>query len=155
MPDLSPYIVPAIALLAAVVAWAQWHTARSKLVLDLFNQRMEVYRGVSEVMGRVMREGTANTQDVIDVARQGDRAKFLFGDDVSDYLKALQKALANLGYCRTIMAQLRGDEEYHKAVELEHRTMNEKVIPFYDEFGKLLRPYMRMHHKKPLWWLWG
>ena len=48
MPDLSPYLTPAIALLAAAIAGAQWYTARSKLSLDLFNQRMEVYEGVPD-----------------------------------------------------------------------------------------------------------
>jgi hypothetical protein len=151
MLDLSPYLAPAIALLAAVIAWAQWHTARSKLVLDLFNQRLEVYNNVSAVMGRVMREGTATTEDTIDVARQGDKARFLFGDDVRDYLKALQKVFAQLGYCRSVIAQHKGDDDYQKAVEHEFRVKAEIIIPFYDDFGKLLEPYMGMHQKKPLW----
>jgi len=86
MLDLSQYLTPAIALLAAAIAWAQWYTARSKLALDLFNQRMEVYDATCAVIARVMRDGTASTQDVIDVARQADRAKFFYGDDVCRYL---------------------------------------------------------------------
>ena len=116
-------LAPAITLLAAAVAWAQWHTARSKLALDLFNQRMDVYEGVSKVMRNVMREGTATTQDIIELAGPQDRARFLFGDDVVAYLKRLQKDLAQLGYCRTVLAQLKGDEEYQKAVESQHRIM--------------------------------
>jgi hypothetical protein len=54
MPDLSPYLAPAIALLAAAVAWAQWHTARSKLVLDLFNQRMAgIFYGDDGLLGEI------------------------------------------------------------------------------------------------------
>ena len=151
MADLSVYLVPAIALLAAAIAWAQWHTARSKLVLDLFNQRMEVYEGVCAVMRKVMREGTATTQDVVDLAGPQDRAGFLFGDDVNAYLKSLQKALAQLGYCRSIISQLKGDEEYQKAVGFENLVMSKTVATFYDDFGRLLMPYMRMHHKKPMW----
>jgi hypothetical protein len=43
MPNLSGLIASAIALLAVAIAWGQWYTARLKLILDLFNQRMEVY----------------------------------------------------------------------------------------------------------------
>ena len=153
MPDFSPYLATAVALLAAVIAWAQWHTARSKLVLDLFNQRMEVYEGVSAVMRKMMRAGTATTEDIVELAGPQDRAGFLFGDDVVGYLKRLQKDLAQLGYCRTVLTQLKGDEEYQKAVESEHRIMVGTVGKFYADFGRLLRPYMRMHHKKPMSWL--
>jgi len=155
MLDLSPYLVPAIALLAASVAWAQWHTARSKLVLDLFNLRLAVYNALLTIMGRVTREGTATTSDIVDVARQGDRAAFLFGDDVSDYLASLQKGLVNLARCRRIISQMNGDAEYQQAVDEEAHLLNEHVATFYEKFGRLLRPYMRMHHKKPMWWLWG
>jgi hypothetical protein len=81
MSDFSPYLAPAVALLAAVIAWAQWHTGRSKLVLDLFNQRMEVYESVSAVMRKVMRAGTATTEDILELAGPQDRVGFLFGDD--------------------------------------------------------------------------
>lgn len=98
-----------------------------------------------------MRHGTATTDDVIQLAGPQDKANFLFGDDVNDYLIRLRKDLAHLGYCRTIIAQLKGDEQYHKAVEAQHKIMVETVGKFHEEFGALLRPYMKMHHKKPLW----
>jgi hypothetical protein len=151
MTALGPYLASAIALLAAVIAWAQWHTARSKLVLDLFNHRMDVYTGVSKVMARVMRHGTADTEDIVNFSGPQDQARFLFGDDVNNYLQELRKTLANLGYCRSIMEQLKGDEEYQKAVELNYKSML-RVGNFYEEFGALLKPYMRMDHKRPFAW---
>ena len=154
MPDLSPYVTPAVALLAAAIAWAQWYTTRSKLLLDLFNQRMEVYDGVVAVMRRVIRDGTAATQDMVELSGPQDKAKFLFGEDVNAYLKSLQNALAGLGYCSSIQKMNKGDEEYHKAIELEARIKTETVNNFYDDFNSVLRPYMRMHHKKPMSWLW-
>jgi hypothetical protein len=152
MPALGPYIAPAIALLAAVIAWAQWHTARSKLVLDLFNHRMEVYTGVRKVMARVMMHGTADIEDIANFSGPQDQARFLFGDDVNRYLQELRKTLANLGYCRSIMGKNKGDEEYQKAVELNYKSMV-RVGNFYEEFGALLKPYMRMDHRRPFAWL--
>ena len=148
MTALSPYLASAIALLAAVIAWAQWHTARSKLVLNLFNQRMEVYIGVRNVMARVMQRGTADIEDIVNFSEPQDRARFLFGDDVNRYFQELRKTLANLGYCRTIIEQLKGDEEYLKAVELNYTSLR-RVGNSYEELGAFLEPYMRMDHKRP------
>ena len=88
-------------------------------------------------------------------ARQADRAKFLFGDDVYRYLVSVQKALAHLGWCRSVIAQRKGDEEYQRAVDLEAKLFGGAVAVFFEKFSKLLRPYMRMHHRKPMWRLWG
>jgi hypothetical protein len=152
MPDLASLLTPAIALLAVVIAWAQWYTARSKLVLDLFKERMEVYTGVRKVMGRVMQHGTADVEDIANFSGPQDQARFVFGKDVSNYLQELRKTLANLGYCRSIMGMNKGDEEYQKAVELNYKSML-RVGDFYKEFGALLSPYMRMDHKRPMLWV--
>jgi hypothetical protein len=151
MPNLSQDLILAVAVLAAAITWAQWYTARSKLVLDLFNQRMQIYDGACAVIATVMRAGTATSQDVVDLARQVDRSKFFFGSDVSRYLESVQKALAELGRCRSIIAQLKGDQERQKLVDLEAELLSGTVAVFFEEFPKLLAPYMRMHHRKPMW----
>ena len=45
MPEFTSLLILAVAVVAAAIAWAQWYTARSRLILDLFNQRMEVHDG--------------------------------------------------------------------------------------------------------------
>src|SRR3974377_389727 len=82
MFTFTQFLGVAVAVFAAAIAWALWYTTRSKFVLDLFNLRMEVYDRSCAVIANVMRAGTATTQGVLDLARQADRAKFLFGDDV-------------------------------------------------------------------------
>jgi hypothetical protein len=116
---------------------------------------MEIYDGTCTVIARVMREGAATTQDVFDVVRQEDRAKFLFDDDVLwRYLVAVRKTLAQLRYCQSVISQRKGDEEYHRAVDREAELLG-ILAGFFEKFSKLLRPYMRMHHRKPMWWVWG
>jgi len=153
MLEFTSLLTLAVAAAAAAIAWAQWYTARSRLILDLFNQRMEVHDGACAVIARVIREGTATAKDVIDVARQNDRAKFLFGDDVCRYLASVQKALAQLAWCKSIISQRRGDEQYNKAVDLEAQLTGSILNEFYEEFASLLWPYMRMDHKRPMNWL--
>ena len=45
------------------------------------------------------------------------------------------------------MQMNKGDAEYHKAVELNYKSILH-VGNFYDECGALLKPYMRMDHKR-------
>ena len=51
---LQALAVPAIALLGAAIALAQWHTARSKLVLDLFHERMDVYEKLGRTYATIL-----------------------------------------------------------------------------------------------------
>jgi nicotinic acid mononucleotide adenylyltransferase len=155
MQNLALLLAATIALLAAAMAWAQWYTARSRLILDLFNQRFEVYEGVCTVMARVMSAGITYTQDILDVGRQGDRAKFLFGDDVCRYLASLQKALSQLKYCQSVISQRKGDEQYHQAVEIQASLTSGAINTFHEDFDALVQPYMRMDHKRPMSWLLG
>jgi len=146
MPDLAS---PAIALLAVAVAWAQWYTARSKLVLDLFNQRIDVYHGVQKVMARVMQRGAADILDISDFRVPQDQARFLFGDEVNKYLHVQRETLVNLEYCRSIMQTNQGDDKYQRAVDLHYKCMLQ-VTNFFDEFGALMKPYMFMDQKAPM-----
>jgi hypothetical protein len=147
------YFTGAIACLAVVIAWAQWYTARSKLVLDLFNHRMEVYDGLVKALQPVWVSANADVNTVAAFNKPADRARFLFGEDVNTYLQDMRKTLAALGYCRTIMeAQTPGDA-HQKAVELNSKSIL-KVNKFYDDFGNLAAAYMRMDHKLPPWPPW-
>jgi hypothetical protein len=56
-------LAPAIALLAAAIAFGQSYTARSRLILDLFNQRMGAYRAIRQAVAAVLTSGRATGHD--------------------------------------------------------------------------------------------
>ena len=65
--DVAQFLVAAVALLAVVVAWFQWWTARQKLVLDLFDkQRFQVFLDLRTIaseaiqLGKISRPGQMN-----------------------------------------------------------------------------------------------
>ena len=145
---LQALATPAIAILGLTIAWAQWHTARLKLVLDLFNQRMEIYRALGKVIGPVLAEGTADIRAIVAFSRPQDEARFLFGSKVNNYLEEIRKALADLGYCHSMLSAEQSGEERQKTIELQHKQLT-RVSKFYDEFGALIAPYVRMDQKRP------
>ena len=55
---MAQLLVAVVALLAVVVAWFQWWTARQKLVLDLFDkQRFQVFLDLRTIAGEAIQPG--------------------------------------------------------------------------------------------------
>ncbi len=79
------------------IAWGQWVTARSKLILDLYEKRREVYSKFHGPIGQAVREGQCDTANYIEYLRTVDQAKFLFGRDVLAYTDHIDKTLMSLG----------------------------------------------------------
>jgi hypothetical protein len=54
---LSAISTPIIALMVAMIAFAQWRTARQRMILDLFQRRMDLIDLVSRVASTIVIEG--------------------------------------------------------------------------------------------------
>src|SRR5258708_38056100 len=94
---LQALAVPAIGLLAAVIGYFQWRTAQQKVVLDLFDRRMETYTKLREVVGRINGSSSAATTEASFEFLQGvDRAEFLFGPVVVNNLTQIDDAIKQL-----------------------------------------------------------
>jgi hypothetical protein len=97
MLALQALAVPAIALLAAVVAYAQWRTAQQKVVLDLFDRRMETYTALREIVCKIVASSSeATTEASFKFLQALDRAEFLFGGKVVEHLKKMDKAIDDI-----------------------------------------------------------
>jgi hypothetical protein len=76
-------LTPAIAAIAVMIALFQWRTAQQKVVLDLFDRRMETYTALRTVAAKVMASsGAATLQTSFEFLQALDRAEFLFGNKV-------------------------------------------------------------------------
>jgi hypothetical protein len=51
---LSALSTPAIAVLGIAIAWGQWATARSKLILDLYEHRRKIYDAFDDQIQVIM-----------------------------------------------------------------------------------------------------
>ena len=140
------------AIFVALIGFFQWRTAREKLVLDLFKDRLAVYSKVREAIRKIMGPGYAKDNEVFVLLHEArDEAQFLFGDDVELYLRELLRHAANTNLARDMMeAQRTGaaapdGQDYPK---LWHDSMM-AIDAATRDFPKLLSRYMRMAQAMP------
>jgi hypothetical protein len=135
----------AIAVLGISIAWGQWHTARCKLSLDLFNQRMDIYRKVCLAIEIVLRDGATNTQSVMALSPLRHDARFLFGTDVNDNIELASKAMLIIAQTdRAINSGTSGT-----ATASANNAALESLTKVYDALPELVSTYCRMDQPLP------
>jgi hypothetical protein len=144
---LQAFSTPAIALLALVIGFFQWRTAHQRAVLDLFDRRMQSYDALNAAISEIVREGSVTFECLVRFSHAADRAKFLFGRDVSTYLQQTKETILKLRKAEN-GAHSENDETRTRAADLEAECLT-KITQFYDEFFALVRPYMKQHQKGP------
>jgi|SRR6266568_998372 len=148
---LQAAATPAIALLAIVIGVMQWRTAHQRAVLDLFDKRWTVLTdlrsAVFDIIEHAELEHAERRKEVsirsFAIAR--DRATFLFGFEVAEYLESIHKAI---GRFNDLGQQLNADPGDEKAIDQRYSAMNE-ISDFFKRINELVAPYMRMHQKAP------
>ena len=140
-----------IAIIAAIItgifAYRQWRTAQAKLLADLFDRRFQVYGELAEVVADWELNGSANLKfDNISkfaVARQ--KAKFLFGDEVHEFLEITNDRLIRL---RSVNRKLsRPNATNYEQVSAEDDRLIESMSGFYRQFDELVLPFMQLDQK--------
>src|SRR5687767_14193406 len=80
----------------ALIGYNQWRTAHQRVVLDLFDRRLEVFEEIEEAVKAVFYSGTVTPETFRTYVIGTSKARFLFGASVNDYLADLQKDFASL-----------------------------------------------------------
>jgi len=137
-----------IGLLQFLTAREQARTANNRAVLDLFEKRYAVYEGIRSVVGKVLAYGSANMQNMqifMDAAVVAEKAKFLFAEDINNYLEQLMKDLTSLERLEVERKNLQGDDEKKNLnSQLEIRN---RITLFYKDGAQRFAPYIRFDHK--------
>lgn len=60
---MNNWLVPAIAAFAALIAYLQWITAHQKIVLELFEKRLEAFRETQAAIIPVIRHGAVTQEE--------------------------------------------------------------------------------------------
>ena len=134
-----------IALIVALISALQWITARQKVVLDLFDKRFALYDELRKVIERYGGDGP-KTNDIEKFAQAVSRAQFLFGAEVTEYLKDRMQDLI-----REFVLRKRGQstsEERHQGTEKEYVTLVNRLTNFFKDFDILVAPYMKHTQKR-------
>jgi hypothetical protein len=142
----------AIAILGLCIAWGQWVTARTKLILDLYDKRRAVYSKFHGPIGQAMREGASDFANYREYIVVLDEAHFLFGRDVQDFIEDMRETLNRLGLATSMLKdgndQRMAESERMKFVHLSHDCMRE-LAEFWTRLDRLMIPYMLMEQKRP------
>ena len=149
--DWQPWAIVAIAVFGVSIAYGQWHTARSKLILDLFNQRMEIYGQLRQAVASVLTRGGAEQAILFQWGDASERARFLFGPEIERYLLTLWKSFNAINDMNRVIDAHSTTPDKQKHAFDQRKTHWAKVEDFYSTFPALLESYTRMDHKKP--WL--
>lgn len=143
---LAALATPAIALLGVCIAFAQWRSAQRKTVMDLFEKRWKIWDDLRSAIGPIIRHGSVRDEDWRAFLRARDGDRFLFGPEVSTYLDRIWKELINHQLAETNLKSEGLDRT--KAAGEKYASFVE-ISGFYDDFERLVRPYMKMHQRTP------
>lgn len=152
---LKDFAGPVATIIAAAAAsyitWrfsrAQMRATDTRVVLDLFDRRWEVTQELRSAIGAMMTEGVSRGKPFWDFARAAQRAEFLFGQEVTDYLETLRRA-AIRHEAQEDAVRSDDDTVRVRAADIQAAAFTE-ISDFSQKFDPLIAPYMRMHQKLP------
>ena len=136
-------IQASIARTQATTAAVTLQTAQRRLALDLFDKRSETVEQIRQAVGVVTTSGKVSREDHQKLLTAMVRAEFLFGPEVTAYLKTLDEAFFKHWLAHETVHSTEA-ERINKA-EAAFATFQD----FYQTFDRLLVPYMAMHDRLP------
>ncbi len=144
---MNAWATTIISGLVLVVAFMQWRTAHTKVLLDLFDKRSAAYNGVVDSMRPAFRDGTyKDIKDFWALRKAIDDAFFLFGDDVRVLLKELIKLGATLNTASTVMNNPHS-RDYQSWVDQNYKAMV-RLEQISNEMAKLMEEYLGFSERR-------
>jgi hypothetical protein len=137
----------AIAREQAQFAAANSRATQQKLVLDLFDKRFAIVTELREAVGEFIRTAAISYETALTFHRAADRAKLLFGPEVSAYLETIRKALSK-HRAAEVYKDSQNEVQRGRAADTQLKQF-EIIQTFYTSFDGLIAPYMTMHDKVP------
>ncbi|WP_164977696.1 hypothetical protein [Burkholderia pseudomallei] len=124
--------VPAAAVVAllvgvvgAFIAWRQYHVARAKLNLDLFEKRYELFSMVWAFASFVVQDGPPSLQapERIELKNLNPKIEFLFGEDIAKYVREINSRAMDL-WAINEATRANNDVMRPEHIEQHHDLMN-------------------------------
>ena len=148
---MSSWLLPAIAAFAALIAYLQWVTAHQKIVLELFDKRLAAFQEIQAALIPIMRNGAVTQEDFFAFARAVERCRFLFGDDVHEYLAELRKKMSFMSAYTDQTIGQRTEPERSRLIDKKYNYLND-LADFEKHGVPLFAPYMKLDQKMRYFW---
>ena len=124
--DLLPIVSAIIVALGLVVAFLQWRTAQQKAALELKDRQLKLYETVKNCVDQFsINSQRFDSELERKFLKAIEEARFLFGDDLHDYLDTLRKDIL-------IVRDI-----YKQAARLQEQ--GKPLIPSTDQRGEAIR----------------
>lgn len=95
---LSALLTPLIAIIALYIAYQQYFIYRRKLNLDLYLKRFRIFDETKIFLLKCSKNDFNDTADIHSFYFNINESKFLFGDEIIDFLKIIQDKAIDLVY---------------------------------------------------------
>ncbi|QYM72455.1 hypothetical protein K1X45_13390 [Pseudochrobactrum sp. Wa41.01b-1] len=147
---LQALLTPTIAAVAGLVAFLQWRTAHQKVMLDLFDRRIQVYEEVNAaVIYAITEHGKfVSFNATRRLSKSWGDSRFLFGKEVSDAILVVIDDVAKYGHNLRHLERnnINPDQKYKTAEIIEE--LEKKLEEFREPFTALCLPYIHMNQKR-------
>jgi hypothetical protein len=144
-------MVPVIGAFAALIAYLQWVTAHQKIVLELFDKRLAAFRGIQAAITPVFINGEITQKEFFAFAAAVEQCRFLFGDDVLQYLHDLRKKLSFMTSFSNEAIDSRTEPERSRLIDKKYDYLND--LSNFETMGvPLFAPYMKLDQKMRYFW---
>ena len=144
MNILAALLTPTIAAIAVYITYQQWRTNDRKLKLDLFDRRMDVYYGASELISAAIRNADVDIAEIRNFDAKTHAAEFLFDEEIPGYLENIRAKAFEL---RTACAEYRDHTQEHPA-DYDHQDVvrrKREALQWLADQPKPLRTLFRRH----------
>jgi hypothetical protein len=151
MPELQPWILAGIAALGVLIAYSQWRTAHQRVVLDLFDRRLQTFELAERACTGIISSGKASMDALRLLHEAKGKVRFLFGDDVNVYL---MHRIADCSFLMAFTDDVINEHEGQERGNLIDKKYGalQKIADFQTEAPPIFGPYMRLHQKMPSPW---
>ncbi len=113
--DFWKLVTVLVGLFAAYVAYRQYALGREKFKLDLFEKRFALFAGTRRFLTHILDDGNASLQHLFEFRASVAEATFLFDDDITDYLNAIDAKALQLWKLTETIRPLPAGQERTKA----------------------------------------
>lgn len=145
----TPIVALVAGAIASGIAYRQWKIAKAKVVLDLFEKRLEIYDLVIDAIHTLIAVGPSNIDHrILSPFTTGLlKAKFLFGREVHAYLDEVYDAIVELKGNSLKLKRQNTSDEFDRLGDIEDKYFR-IITSFQKKFDAMVYPYMRMDEMK-------
>jgi hypothetical protein len=139
-----------LGLMAAYIAWRQWRTAQDRLILDLFERRFQVFQELNRAILRGAEKAKLDVQDLVNFNTAAEKARFLFGPEVYNYLTESRERMINI---IRIERSLLNMPDGPQRTDAENKVLAafSEISEFFERLATLVTPYMRVGQPPQPW----